>query len=83
MVIPFFDRGLPVEYELTRSIRTVSGADRRKVGILDTDAGLLGNFDFRSMAQAREWQVVTELRKQYEVVQRLGRLGRSPTTSTP
>ncbi|WP_152052462.1 Gldg family protein [Tautonia marina] len=67
VVIPFFDRGLPVEYELTRSIRTVAGADRKKVGILDTDAGLLGSFDFRSMASNREWQVVTELRKQYEV----------------
>ncbi|RUL82164.1 Gldg family protein [Tautonia sociabilis] len=67
VVIPFFDRGLPVEYELTRSIRTVAGAGRRKVGILDTDVGMLGRFDFRSMAQNREWQVVTELRKQYEV----------------
>ena len=67
VVIPFFDRGLPVEYELTRSIRTVAGADRKKVGILDTDVGMLGSFDFRAMSQAREWQVVTELRKQYEV----------------
>ena len=68
VVIPFFDRGLPVEYELTRSIRTVTGTDRRKVGILATDAGLLSDFDFRSMSQGNEWQVVTELRKQYEVV---------------
>ena len=68
VVIPFFDRGLPVEYELIRSIRTVAGADRRKVGILQTDAGLLGSFDFQSMAQDREWEAVTELRKQYEVV---------------
>lgn len=68
VVIPFFDRGLPVEYELTRSVRTVAGTERRRVGVLETDAGLLGSFDFRSMAQNREWQVVSELRKQYEVV---------------
>ena len=51
MVIPFFDRGLPVEYELTRSIRVVSRSDRKKVGILSTDAKLMGGFDMRSMGQ--------------------------------
>ncbi|CAN5663877.1 Gldg family protein [soil metagenome] len=68
VVIPFFDRGLPVEYELTRSIRVASGAERRTIGILATDANLLGGFDFRMMGQNPEWQIVTELRKQYEVV---------------
>ncbi len=68
VVIPFFDRGLPVEYELTRSIRVVSGANRKTVGILSTDANLLGGFDFSMMGQNPEWEVVTELRKQYEVV---------------
>lgn len=67
VVIPFFDRGLPVEYELTRSIRVVSRSGRKKVGILNTDAKLMGNFDFRSMGQSPEWSIVSELKKQYEV----------------
>ena len=67
VVIPFFDRGLPVEYELTRSIRVVSRSDRKKVGILNTDAKMMGGFDMRSMGQNPEWSIVTELKKQYEV----------------
>ncbi len=67
-VIPFFDRGLSPEYELMRSIRVVSGASRRKVGVLDTPARLFGGFDYQRRAQAGEWSVVAELRKQYEVV---------------
>jgi ABC-2 type transport system permease protein len=69
VVVPFFDRGLPVEYELTRSIRVVSRSSRKKIGILQTDAKLLGGFNFSSgnMGQDEEWQIVTELKKQYEV----------------
>ena len=67
-VIPFFDRGLPVEYELMRSIRVVSRAERRKVGILDTKAHLFGRFDFEAKRQYQDWSIVPELKKQYEVV---------------
>jgi ABC-2 type transport system permease protein len=67
VVIPFFDRGLPVEYELTRSIRVVSRSARKKVGILNTDARLMGGFDMRTMGQNPEWSIVTELKKQYDV----------------
>jgi ABC-2 type transport system permease protein len=67
VVVPFVDRGLPVEYELTRSIRTVSRAKRKKVGILTTDAKMMGGFDFHSMGQENEWSIITELKKQYEV----------------
>ncbi|MEW5975106.1 MAG: Gldg family protein [Acidobacteriota bacterium] len=68
-VIPFFDAGLPVEYELMRSIRVVSQAKRKKIGILQTGAKLFGGFDFESRRQATDWSIVAELRKQYEVVQ--------------
>src|SRR5262249_23421145 len=67
VVIPFFDRGLPVEYELTRSIRVVSRSSRKKVGILSTDARLMGGVDMRTMGQNPEWSIVTELKKQYDV----------------
>jgi len=68
-VIPFFDRGLPAEYELVRSIRVVSRARRKKVGILNTPVQLFGGFDFQTKRQNQEWSIVAELRKQYDVAQ--------------
>ncbi|MCS7023799.1 MAG: Gldg family protein [Bryobacteraceae bacterium] len=68
-VIPFLDRGLPVEYELMRSVRVVSRAQRRTVGVLDTAARLFGGLDFQRGAQSQEWSIVGELRKQYQVRQ--------------
>lgn len=68
-VIPFLDRGLPIEYELMRSVRVVSGAKRRKIGVLDTAAKLFGGFDFQRSSQAQEWPIIAELKKQYEVQQ--------------
>ncbi|MBI3208867.1 MAG: Gldg family protein [Candidatus Solibacter usitatus] len=68
-VIPFLDRGLPVEYELMRSIRVVSRAKRKKAGILATRAKLFGGFDFQRRAQSEDWSIVAEMKKQYEVVE--------------
>ncbi len=58
VVVPFFGKGLPIEYELTRSVQTVADDVRYTVGVLQTDADLMGS---------REWRIVTELKKQYNV----------------
>jgi ABC-2 type transport system permease protein len=59
VVIPFFGAGMPLEYELTRSIRTVAKENRLTVGVMKTDADVIGG--------SHDWQIVTELKQQYNV----------------
>jgi gliding motility-associated transport system permease protein/gliding motility-associatede transport system auxiliary component len=66
-VIPFLDKGLSVEYELTRSLRVVAGAARPKVGVLETDAKMFGGFDFQTFRRDPQWEIVRELQLQYDV----------------
>ena len=68
-VIGFLDTGLPVEYELVRSLRVAARADRAKLGILATEVRLFGGFDFNTMQSRQPWAMTEELRKQYDVVQ--------------
>ena len=68
-VIPFFDRGLPTEYEVVRTIRVVAGTERQRVGVVDTMVKIFGGQNLASDQQLPQWSVVNELRKQYEVVE--------------
>jgi ABC-2 type transport system permease protein len=67
VVIPFIDKGIPVEYELVRSICTVAGQKRKKLGVLKTDAELFGGFSMEGPTD--ESRIITELKKQYDVVE--------------
>ncbi len=69
VVVPIFEAGTSIEYELTRSIRTVANEKRLTVGILTTDARVAGGFDMTNFRQLPEWRIQTELKKQYKVEQ--------------
>lgn len=66
-VVPFFDRGLSVEYEIVRALEIVTQPKKKVVGILRDDTKLMGDFDLQSRRQIPRWRVVDELEKQYEV----------------
>ncbi len=66
-VIPFLDRGLSPEYEIVRALRTVTLEKKKVVGVMRTDATIMGNFDLQARRQQPAWRIIQELRKQYEV----------------
>ncbi|HUY34704.1 MAG TPA: Gldg family protein [Pirellulales bacterium] len=71
VVIPFVDRGLSIEYEMVRSICTVSRKEhqkRKKIGVLLTDVKLYGDFNMQTFSQSPKQLLVEELEKQYEVL---------------
>jgi ABC-2 type transport system permease protein len=69
VVVPFFGNGVPVEYELIRSIATVGRGDRKKLGVVNTDAQLAGGFSFAGgqPRQIPKQLILEELEKQYKV----------------
>ncbi len=66
-VVPFFDRGLSVEYEIVRALEVVTQPKKKVVGIIRDDTKLMGDFDLQSRRRIPRWRVVDELEKQYEV----------------
>ena len=69
VVVPFFDKGTPVEYELIRSVCTAAQQKRKRLGVLTTDAEMFGGFDMMSGQSRPRQPIVEELEKQYDVVQ--------------
>ncbi|MEX1041827.1 MAG: Gldg family protein [Pirellulaceae bacterium] len=72
VVIPFFDNGIPVEYELIRSIGTVTAQKKNRLGVLNTDAKLFGGVEQGMMGgfqQIPRQIILDELEKFYEVIE--------------
>ncbi|MCA9105191.1 MAG: Gldg family protein [Planctomycetales bacterium] len=59
VVIPFFGKALPLEYELTRSIHAVAQQERSTIGVLATDAGM--------MRGDANWPLIDELSRHYDM----------------
>jgi ABC-2 type transport system permease protein len=68
VVVPFFGHGIPVEYELTRSVSTVASEEKLRLGVLRTDAELFGGINFQTFQPRPRQQILDELEKQYEIV---------------
>jgi ABC-2 type transport system permease protein len=68
-VVPTFSLGTPVEYELVRSIATVGRGEKRRLGVVRTDAQLMGGFSFAGgqPRQIPKQPIVDELEKQYKI----------------
>jgi ABC-2 type transport system permease protein len=69
VILPFIDRGIPFEYELVRSLGTVTQEKRKRIGVLATDAQVFGRFNPMNPGASGNWPIIDELEKQYEVVQ--------------
>lgn len=69
VVLPSFKLGMPVEYELVRSIATVAGDQRKKLGVVKTDAEMMGGFSFSGMQprQIPKQLILEDLERQYKV----------------
>jgi hypothetical protein len=68
VTLPFLAGGMSAEYELVRSLYSVGQQRRLRVGVLVTDASVLGGLDPQTGAKTPDWPIIDELRKHYKVV---------------
>ncbi len=71
VVVPFFEYGVPVEYELIRSLTTVAKGKRWKLGVLRTDAQLFAmpSFEGGEFRTIPQQMILDELQKQFDIEQ--------------
>ena len=71
VVIPIFDYGISVEYELMRSIATVADGKTKKIGVVRTDAQVNGGGIMMGPGgrpqQSQQQELIRELAKQYDI----------------
>ena len=65
--LPFIDRGQSVEYELVRAVCNVTAQEKKKIGILKTDASVMGEYDWRTMRPPMPWPIIADFEQQYIV----------------
>jgi ABC-2 type transport system permease protein len=65
-IIPFFHRGIPVEYELARALTALNKTQRKRIGVVQTEARMMGGFDMQSGQRPKE-RIIEELEKLYDV----------------
>jgi len=70
VVIPFFHYGMPVEYELIRSISTVAAAEKKTIAIVKTDTLISGGRiqSEQGVEVVPRAKIIAELEKQYNLV---------------
>lgn len=67
VIIPFVGPSTPIEYELVRSLATLNGVKKKRLGLFIADKTALQDFDNETRAM-KESQILSELRQQYDVV---------------
>lgn len=70
VTVPIFEYGIPVEYELVRSINTVASGKRKRIGVVQTDALMMGGYVINQTGNRvaiPRHVLVEELARQYEV----------------
>lgn len=66
VVIPFVETHTPIEYELTRSIATLNGNTKKRIGLFIADRTMFQ--EVNEQGQPGEPMILAELRKQYDIV---------------
>ncbi|NRA37239.1 MAG: Gldg family protein [Planctomycetes bacterium] len=67
--IPFFEKGLSIEYECIRAIDSLGQKTRPVLGIARNDFPLLGGYNSQLDRMEAEQKIVSEWRKRYDVIE--------------